>query len=422
MLRHAASLLLLASLTAGQEPADSLRVYTTERERYEARTTVTRIAFGGQHRLMQEREAAWAGFTTPAQFAAWQAGVRGRLAEYFGPFPERTPLKPRLVQTIDRPAYAIEKIVFESRPGYLVTANFYRPKGRPLPLPGVFFTCGHGGEGKGYLNYHACCLGLVLKGYAVLAIDPMGQGERQEYFETAVGRGGTPWPVAQHQQLLRPSWLVGRTLSGYRVWDGIRAVDYLISRPEVDSTRLAAVGNSGGGQMALLVTAADPRIAVCAAGHPGGSCENAYLNGYTARDRELLALIPPRPCRVIVGRDSGENHADKVNDMQRVYQGLGAGEGRGELVLVDGVHNLEQPKRVAVYEWLNRWLGKEVEGAAEPSLETLSVEELWATPHGSTIKDLGSQSGTSLNSQALDLLRPPRPLPADAAAATREAR
>jgi len=108
----------------------------------------------------------------------------------------------------------------------------------------------------------------------------------------------------QHHYAGRPSWLVGRSLAGYRTWDGIRAVDALLQRPEVDPNRLAVVGNSGGGQMALLIAAADERIQVCAAAHPGGPMENTYLTGKGLVDRDLLGLIAPRPCIFIVGDES----------------------------------------------------------------------------------------------------------------------
>lgn len=351
-----------------------------------------------------KREAELAALTTPEAWRAYQARIRARLADYFGPFPERTPLKPRVVGTIDRGATVIEKVLFESRPGHLVSANFYHGRAAG-PAPGVLLVCGHSAEGKGYHLYHECALGLVLKGYAVLAIDPTGQGERLEYFDPETLKDNVGGPVAQHHQLGRPSFLVGRTLSGHRVWDAVRAVDYLVSRAEVDPARLGVVGNSGGGQMAFLTAAVDERVLACAAAHPGGSMENTYLIGQSFRDKEILCLIAPRPCRVIVGKDSGENyHAKKVEDLLRFYRGLGAPE-RCELVWVDGVHNLEQPKRVAAYEWLNRWLGRIEAGSDEPPLEPLKAEELWCAPRGSLLADLHSRSGQDINRETLAALR-----------------
>lgn len=391
-------------------------LYTDDASRGAARGMLSAwLTQKGVRPATERREAELAALRTPADWQAYTQRIRARLSDYFGPFPERTPLNPKVVGTIERDRFVIERLYFESRPNHFVSANFYRPTDGPLPVPGVLFVCGHSSEGKGYHLYHECCLGLVLKGYAVLAIDPMGQGERIEYHDPQTLADILGGPVAQHQQLLRPALLVGRTLSGHRVWDAVRGVDYLLTRPEVAPDKLAVVGNSGGGQMAFLAAAVDERIDVCVAAHPGGSCENTYLNGYGLRDLEVLSLIAPRPCRVVVGRDSGEDHGGKVQDMLRFYRGLGYGEERCQLVLVDGVHNLERPKREAAYEWLNQWFGKTAEGAEEPPLEPLAASDLWATAHGNVLVDLGGESGVGLNLARYRELRPTREMPRDEA-------
>ena len=265
---------------------------------------------------------------------------------------------------LDRADYVIEKLVYESQPGYHCTANIYVPKRRELPLPGVLFTCGHAAEGKAARLYHECCLALTLKGYVVLALDPTGQGERSEYFDSDSGEPLVPLCVSHHHYLGRPSWLVGRSLAGYRTWGCARAIDYLISRPEVDPDQIAAVGNSGGGIMALLITAYDSRVKVCAAAHPGGSMEQTFLTGRQIPQADILSLIPPRPCLFVVGRDSGEEagHRNKMNGMLPFYKGLGVDTDRCRMVLVDGVHNMEQPKREPCYAWLNKWFGAKTRG------------------------------------------------------------
>ncbi len=406
-------------------PPPSLLVYQDPGAQSAARSMMYGfLETHGTRPRREQRERELGALKTPPDWAARQRHVRDHLADYWGPFPPKTPLNARVVGVLDRPAMTIEKVIFESRPGYYVTANCYRPKGRAFPLPGVIFVCGHSEEGKGYHLYHECCLGLALKGYVVLAIDPTGQGERSEYFDPVTLKHLVPLTVAQHHQLGRPSFLVGMTLGGYRTWDAIRGVDYLVSRPEVDAGRIAAVGNSGGGQMALLVTAADERVAVCAAAHPGGSMENTYLNGMTLSDRDILSLIAPRPCRFIVGDKSGETgHALKVEDMKRFYRGLGMDEGRCELKWVEGVHNMERPKRVAAYEWLNRWFDRQAEGSEEPDLapHALTAPELWCTETGFTLKSLGGESGQSLNARRMRELLPPRTVPAGREVAQQQA-
>jgi len=395
-------------------PPPSLKVGARPEEAAQARQQLSAAVEPATARLTAAREARLAGFKTPDDWRGELRRIRSELADYFGPFPERTPLNPRVHGTIERPQFTIEKITIESRPGFLVSTNFYLPARREGKVPGVLFCCGHSADGKGARLYHETCLGLVLKGYAVLAIDPMGQGERKEFYDPA---GQPIGPVPQHHQLGRPLFLAGLTLSGLRIWDGVRAVDYLSSRPEVDAERLAVVGNSGGGQESLLMAAVDERLKVCAAAHPGGPMENTYLNGQAFRDREILSLIAPRPCRFIVGDKSGEvHHADKVKDMLRFYEGLGVPE-RLELVWVDGVHNMERPKREPAYGWLNRWLTMPGD-QLEPALEPLTPEELWCAPNGSTIRDLGRKTGLQVVAEAVAW--PRRDQPADPAAARRE--
>lgn len=118
----------------------------------------------------------------------------------------------KITGTLDREHYTIEKVIFESQPRYYVTANLYIPKGRKFPLPGVVFTCGHMNDAKVFDEYHKTCLGLILKGYVVLLFDPMGQGERSEYFNQETLKTtllDTEYNgVHQHHYVARPAFLV----------------------------------------------------------------------------------------------------------------------------------------------------------------------------------------------------------------------
>jgi cephalosporin-C deacetylase-like acetyl esterase len=391
-----------------KKPA-TLQVFESSSDRLGGRELLPRYVNGRIDQLMAQRVAALTQLTTPAEWKAQQDKVRSKLDKFFGTFPERTPLNAKITGKTERENYTIEKLYFESQPGYYVTANLYTPRNRPGPLPAVLFTCGHSEDGKASALYHSACLGLVHKGYVVLAFDPTGQGERLEYFSKDPKDKNVQGAVDQHYYLGRPSFLVDWTLSGLRVWDGIRALDYLVSRPEVDTAKIAAVGNSGGGQMALLITAVDQRIKVCAAGHPGGQMEKNYLQGQNLFDRQLFSLIAPRPVRVIVGDRSGEEapHRKKVEDMQLFLQGLGYEKDRAQLVMVDGVHDLMLPKRVAVYEWLNKWFDKEEEGSAEAPLKLEDQKDLWVTNEGLTLLSLGGESGQTLNAKRLSAIYRP---------------
>jgi cephalosporin-C deacetylase-like acetyl esterase len=380
----------------------TLQVFETAYKKQIARELLPHFVNDRIDNMMQQRVAALHQLKTPEQWRIQQNKTRRILDGFFGKFPEKTPLHSVITGKIDREKYTIEKLYFESRPHYYVTANLYLPKERKLSVPGVLFTCGHSDNGKNNLLYHSTCLGLVLKGYAVLAIDPVGQGERIEYFDGDTKKENVNGAVSQHYYLGRPSFLVNASLSGLRTWDCIRALDYLVSRQEIDTSKIAAVGNSGGGQMALLITAVDQRIKVCAAGHPGGQMEKNYLPGQNLIDRQIFSLIAPRPVRIIVGEKSGEEapHRRKIEDIQLFMEGLGYNKNRAEIKMVDGVHDMKLLKREAVYEWLNHWFGKE-EGTIEATLQTEEEKDLWATKTGLTLVSLGGESGQTLNAQQL---------------------
>jgi len=391
----------------------TLRVFQEPAQRQEAKGMLANFVAKSLAPVAQQRERQLAALASPEQWRQRQQQIRKRLDEFFGDFGPKCPLAARITGKLDRPDYVIEKVVFQSQPGYFCTTNLYLPKRRPFPRPGVLLTCGHAPEGKAHPLYHEACLGLVLKGYVVLALDPTGQGERPEYFDPASGKPLVPLCVSHHHYLGRPSWLVGRTLAGYRTWDAIRAVDYLVSRPEVDPEKIGATGNSGGGIMAMLITACDERVKACAAAHPGGSMEQTFLTGRRLTEADILSLIPPRPCAIIVGRDSGEvpGHQEKLDDMLRFYRGLGTDAARGQLFVVDGLHDMKQPKRKVCYAWLNRWLDQEKEGAEEPPLKPESATDLHCTPTGLVIRDLHGQTGQAINASLAEKLRPPRAVP-----------
>src|SRR6185295_9476801 len=145
--------------------------------------------------------------------------VRQKIQLCFGPWPERTPLNARVTGVVERDVYRIEKVIFESRPNFPVTANLYIPKGRPFPLPGVVGTCGHSDNGKAGETYQSFAQGLVRQGYVVLIFDPIGQGERLQYvtpeFKPRMGGG-----VSEHLHGGNQQFLVGEFFGAWRAWDG----------------------------------------------------------------------------------------------------------------------------------------------------------------------------------------------------------
>src|SRR6185312_4374268 len=177
-------------------------------------------------------------------------------ARCFGPLPPRTPLNARVTGSLERGAYRVEKVLFESRPGFPVAANLYLPAGTGK-RPAVVGACGHWPDGKAALQYQAFAQGLARQGYVVLIFDPIGQGERLQYPDANLRGTLPPGGVAEHLRAGAQMQLVGEFLGTWMAWDGIRALDYLLTRPEVDPTRVGVTGNSGGGTQTSWLCALD---------------------------------------------------------------------------------------------------------------------------------------------------------------------
>ncbi|WP_435361690.1 prolyl oligopeptidase family serine peptidase [Haloarchaeobius sp. DFWS5] len=206
--------------------------------------------------------------------AARRDAAREHFFDAMGGLPsEKTPLRPEVTGTLERDGYVVESVVFESLPGFHVTANLYLPdavadefgersddESEAEQVPGVLLFCGHSSTGKAAQVYQQVCLDLVAEGFAILAVDPIGQGERHQFYDPETGT--TPREnVIEHTYLGHQCLLAGTNLARFFVWDCIRSFDYLAGRPEVDETRIGATGNSGGGMQTGYLMLADDRLA-----------------------------------------------------------------------------------------------------------------------------------------------------------------
>ncbi len=307
----------------------------------------------------------------PAAKADWEAkraGVRDALAEALGlaPMPEKTPLDARVTGKAERDRYTIENVLFESRPHFYVTANLYIPKDVPLPVPAVVVTMGHAMEhGKNYELYQRAQLGLVHQGFAVLGVDPIGQGERR--------RPGYDHPLGYG------SLLVGRSNEGYIVWDTLRALDYLVSRPEVDASRIGLTGNSGGGECTFYTMPFDDRFAAGASfcfvcsyeqwiRHGGNHCICNHFPGivHKMEEYEIIGLNAPRPFLFGNGAKDKIFPIRGVRDTFERSEALYACYDAADCVRsveADLGHGWSQPLREAGYGWLCHWLMNKGDGS-----------------------------------------------------------
>ena len=205
------------------------------------------------------RRAAIAKITTREQAVQRQQEVRMKLLDLMGGNFEMTPLNAKVLGSTQLDGFRIEKILYESQPHFFVTALLYLPDGKSGKLPAIVMAPGHGATGKA--GDYTMAATFAHNGFAVLSYDPIGQGERLQYPDPDhPGQSLASRATGEHGEAGLQPTLIGDAVARYFGWDGIRAVDYLVSRPEIDADRIGAFGCSGGGAMTALLGAADRRV------------------------------------------------------------------------------------------------------------------------------------------------------------------
>jgi len=338
---------------------------------------------------------------TPADLEERNRFVRARCIEMIHGLPERPPLDPITVRVHERDGYRIENIMFQSRPNFWVTASLYVPTSGKGPFPGIISPCGHAPDARLYPPYQCMYMGLVKEGFVVLAYDPIGQGERRYFWnpETKQNEIGGPvtWEHSLPGQLLL---LIGEDLTHYRIWDGMRAIDYLLTRPEVDPQRIGCCGQSGGGTLTLFISALDERVK-CAAVHEGGTHhrwpieirpETALGTGDTEQHffpaaiygidlTDLHAAIAPRPLLATIEHFNPEFNS-AARDIKARYELLGVPGKFGTVEAADP-HDMTMKLRLANTNWFCRWFYNRPGPAVEPDFQLETAAGMNCTPNGS---------------------------------------
>jgi cephalosporin-C deacetylase-like acetyl esterase len=209
------------------------------------------------------RRTTIATITTRSQAEARQREVRQKILTLIGGLPEKKPLNAKSLGTTQADGFRIEKILYESQPNFPVTVLLYLPDTKPgaarQNLPAIVVAPGHGFTGK--LTDYAFASTFARNGFAVLSYDPIGQGERLQYPDpTDPSKTLLKASTGEHGEAGLQPTLIGDALARTIAWDGIRAVDYLLTRPEIDPNRIGAFGCSGGGTMTSLLGALDTRV------------------------------------------------------------------------------------------------------------------------------------------------------------------
>jgi cephalosporin-C deacetylase-like acetyl esterase/pimeloyl-ACP methyl ester carboxylesterase len=375
---------------------------------------------GQAQKQFDARRVTVAAIKTPEEVYKRQKELKARFIEALGGFPKKTALKARVVGKLQRDGYRIEKVVYESRPQHHVTATLYLPEGK-APFPGVLMPIGHSGTGKAAEYIQRGAILLAKNGLAVLAYDPIGQGERNQLLDSQ-GKPAIRGSTSEHTMVGVGALLVGRNTAAYRIWDGIRSLDYLASRPEVDPKRLGCTGCSGGGTLTSYLMSLDDRILVAAPSCYITSLERLFatigpqdaeqnITGQVAFGMEhadYITMRAPRPTLVCcASRDFFDIRGTwtSFREAKLTYGLLGYGE-RASIFESNTGHGFPRSQREATVRWMRRWLLGKDDAPTEGDFPILKTQELWCTRTGQVLEEFKGRSAFDLNAErALDLAR-----------------
>ncbi len=313
---------------------------------------------------------AFLSHTSERSLRRHQRNLRESLVNSFGGYPKRTPLNARVTGVVQREGYRIEKVIFESQPGLFVTAHLFVPEERPErkpPYPGIMICCGHSDEGKGIAGYQRGAVLAALSGFAALIYDPIDQGERLQ-----LPGKNPPHNVHGHNITGVSAMLLGWNTARFRIWDGMRALDYMQSRNDIDPKRLGVMGNSGGGTLSSYIMALDDRI--------GSGAPSCYITSFTElcdhcgpQDAEqnffgqlafgmnhagyILVRAPSPVCINCTHGDSFPFAGTKktFETAAEVFKRFGWNE-RLAMIDLPGPHGWQEGTRDGSVQWMRRWL------------------------------------------------------------------
>lgn len=376
---------------------------------------------GIAYEQLKQRKDKISQISTLGEWQERQDYIRRKLNECIGNFPEKAALNARVTRTLDKGSYKIEHIVYESIPGFYVTSSLFIPasKGKKTGKPAIIYCSGHSADGYRSDIYQYVILNLVKKGFIVFAFDPVGQGERLEYYDKKTRQSSLGGPTSEHSYPGAQAFLTGSSEAMYMIWDGIRAVDYLLTRKEVDPARIGITGRSGGGTQSAYIAAFDDRIYAAAP-------EN-YITNYTRllqtigpQDAEqnlmnivskgldhpdFLIVRAPKPALMITTSGdmfSIQGAMETEAEVAGIYNSYGKG-GNFSRCEDDAGHASTNKNREAMYSFFQKHLSNPGNPSDE-AVHLLSTDELRVTDSGQVSLSLRGETVFSLNmKRALDL-------------------
>ena len=360
---------------------------------------------------LEDRKATMAKLQTKNDHLLRLEHVKRKLIELVGPLPAKTPLNARVTGVIQKADYRVEKLIYESMPGYHVSAALFVPDKLKGRAPAVIYASGHTSNGFRSDTYQHIIINLVKKGFVVLAFDPVGQGERLQYFDEKEGK--SPYgPTIEHSYPGAQCYISGYSPARYFIWDGIRSVDYLLTRKEVDPERIGMTGRSGGGTQTAYTAALDDRI-LAAAPECFISSMEYVLKSIGPQDAEqnlihmisegldhadLLEVRAPKPGLMITTTNdffSIQGARETFAEVKHFYQALEAGE-QIAMVEDDAGHASTKNNREAMYAFFQKFL-ENPGNPADQEVELMDEKELWVTESGQLATSIKSETLYSLN-------------------------
>ena len=325
-------------------------------------------------------------------------------------FPEKCALNVRVVSKKELGDCNLELIVFDSRPNYPVSAAVYLPKTLEEKNPGILLLCGHALDGKSCVTYQTAGRSMAAQGFIVVCPDPFGQGERLQYYSPKINN------VKEHNVINRRLLPMGDNTGNWRAWDGIRAIDYLISRGDVDTDRIGVAGNSGGGTMTSIVNALEDRVSAanpnCYITRWHRNIENELpvdaeqiIEGAAADGgdmADLLLAVAPRPIAISgQANDFFDIRGTKevYEEVKHIYTLLGYPE-NVRLTVGPVSHGFSPHLREASYKFFHDFFGSKGE-LADTKEEMLSQKDMQCSPNGRTIEIPGTATIHDLIRQQL---------------------
>lgn len=374
---------------------------------------------GEAFKLLDLREGKISQIKTKDELLQRQAEVRHTMWDILGPFPEKTPLNAKITSTVKKNGYCVENVIYESLPGFYVTASLFIPAKVKKPAPAILFCSGHSTGVYRLPLYQQPLLNLVKKGFIVLAIDPIGQGERLQYYNPVTSESTIGGSTKEHSFPSTQVFLIGKSIARYFLWDGIRGIDYLVSRKEVDPERIGVHGLSGGGTQTAYISALDNRVAASApAGYitsyrrlmesvgPQDGEQNFYHGISSGIDHaDFIEIRAPKPTLIMATtRDffSIQGSRETYSEVKRIYELFGKSE-NVEITEDDYGHGYTKKNREAMYAFFQKHL-QHPGSPAEEEVEFVTAQELQKTSTGQLSTSLGGETVFSLNRKETESL------------------